>query len=249
MVRCMLYKNKTVNTMFKFMNEDNQLAIMSYLNEVLNRDYINYTNAEQILMTPIFQNNRQSELLSIYSGWNYKHINNAIRGNWNYEENGNMDRLEEFLDIAEQIKDFINNHPTSIGNSLLYRGVNISYFKDYGISKVEELKELEGDYLLDKGFVSTSLLEKSSFYQKKNDLGINYNVEIIYKVPEEFDDLAYIADSSYNKEQYECLINTMNIAKVESVNIDGDNAVINTLLIPKKIYDPYYAKDSSAKSV
>ena len=53
----------------------------------------------------------------------------------------------------------------------------------------------------------------------------------------------------YNEEQNEYLINSGNISRVVNVTVNGDNtAHITAMMIPKFIYDDYYAILRDAKT-
>ena len=103
------------------------------------------------------------------------------------------------------------------------------------------MDSLRGQMLLDKGFVSTSLVEDRCFYKMENDLGLNYNVKIEYLVPEEFTDGICLSSLTYSPGQCEYLINAWNMAKVVDVVHDGDGVVVKACLVPKKVYDEYYS--------
>ena len=94
---------------------------------------------------------------------------------WSYQR-------ERFDKIATDLRDAIDDNQRSIGNVKVFRGVPISYFSEYGISSLDDLRSLKGEFLLDKGFVSTSLVEDDCYYKKENELGLNYNVKIEYSI-------------------------------------------------------------------
>lgn len=239
--------NKDVRSLFRMMGEDKKSLIDSFYNEHSDIDYFEFDNIEQIKMTLGISNvdNSSLELFKIYSGYNFRNINNVLRGNWNYEENGHEKRKIEYEKLAYEMKSFIDNNQNSIGNCMAFRGVTLDYFKSYGIDSLEDLVKLDEKFILDKGFVSTSLIEDRCFFQKENELGMNYNVKIKYLIPEEFEDGIYIGDDnlSYSPQQCEYIINAWNIAKVCSVNVEGDSAEVVAMMIPKKIYDDYYVHE------
>ena len=110
---------------------------------------------------------------------------------------------------------------------------------------------MQGKFMFDKGFVSTSLIEKDCFFQKENTLGLNYNVKIEYLIPDSFGDGMYLGNnnrSSYNPEQSEYLINSGNMSRVANVKVDGDTAVLTVVMIPKSIYDKYYQDQNHIKN-
>ena len=87
-----------------------------------------------------------------------RRINASARGTWNYEAHGHIDEKARFDVIADCLKNAIDENQHSIGNVKVFRGVPLDYFSEYGISSIDEVKSLEGGFLLDKGFVSTSLV-------------------------------------------------------------------------------------------
>ena len=157
--------SKDVKQMMKFISTDKVQAIDEFYNNCFDRDYYEYKDEEVAMMNinvPTLSND-DSDVFLNYSGYNFKNINNALRGRWNYEENGLADK-SYYLEIANKMRDVINNNQTSIGNLKLFRGVSLDYFKDYGISSLQDMMSLKGQFLLDKGFVSTSLVEDDCFY-------------------------------------------------------------------------------------
>lgn len=237
--------SKDVKQMMKFISTDRVNAIDEFYSECIDRDYIEYKDLELALISinvPTLHGEDADVFLN-YSGYNFRNINNVLRGRWNYEENGLADK-SYYEGIANKMEDVINNNQVSIGNLKLFRGVSLDYFKDYGINSLEDMICLKGRYLLDKGFVSTSLVDSKCFYKKENDLGINYNVKIEYLVPEEFTDGICISGLSYSPNQCEYLINAWNMARVVDVIQDGDGVIVKAMLIPKKVYDEYYSYGS-----
>lgn len=183
----------------------------------------------------------ESAILRDYSGFYYKWINAVARGNWDYEVHGHIVNKAKYENAPRVLQKIIDQNQKSIGNVKVFRVVPLSYFSEYGISSLNDLKSLEGSFLLDKGFVSTSLVEESCYYRKPNELGLNYNVKIEYLVPEEFEDGVSIGNVSYSPGQSEYLINVWNIAQVVDVSMDGnDGAIVRALLVPKRVYDKTY---------
>jgi len=240
-------ENKTVNQIFRYISDERKVALQEYSVLSLGREYKEFSTVEEIIF---FTKDREeinyndNEFLKEYSGYNYKHINNTLRNRWNYEENGNIEARPRFLEDGRRLSQIIRRNSTSLGNFKAFRGVDISYFREYGIEKLEDLQQMEGKFLYDSGFVSTSLLESESFFKKENELGINYNIQITYLIPEEFDDGIYLeGDMTYSPNQREYLINNANLARISSVTINEDGtAHLTAVMIPKKIYDEYYEK-------
>ena len=237
----MEYLNNYVGKVFRYIDTEKCELINEYVINGMTKGYRNVDQSEFINNNISYE---EIEFLREYSGYNYKHINNALRGIWNYNDNGNIEAKDRFIRDGKRISDIIINNPSYVNKDFrVYRGVSIDYFKEYGIEKLEDIVNLRGQFMLDKGFVSTSISEKDSFFKKNNELGINYNVMITYLIPKEFDDGIFLyGDMTYSKNQKEYLINSYNIAKVVSVNINDDNtASIVAIIIPKRIYDEYYS--------
>lgn len=102
-------------------------------------------------------------------------------------------------------------------------------------------KDVGHGFLLDKGFVSTSLVEGFCYYRLPNELGLNYNVKIEYLIPEEFEDGISLGNAMYCPSQNEYLINAWNFASVVDVTMDcEDGCVVRAMMIPEKVYDKAY---------
>ena len=234
--------SKDVRRIMRYISPERQNMIGSFCGESVDRQYRTFSDPELALMS-INQPSLVGEDADVflnYSGYNFRNINNAARGRWNYEENGNADKAQ-FEQIASRMKNAIDQNQSSIGNTKFFRGVTLDYFRDYGIHSLEDMDALRGQMLLDKGFVSTSLVEDRCFYKMDNDLGLNYNVKIEYLVPEEFTDGICLSSLTYSPGQCEYLINAWNMAKVVDVIHDGDGVIVKACLVPKKVYDEYYS--------
>ena len=233
--------SKDVKRMMRYISDERQNAMGSFCSEVNDRDYREFSDPELALMSidqpPL--TGEDADVFLNYSGYNFRHINNAARGRWNYEENGSLDK-SQFESIASRMKKCIDENQSSVGNIKVFRGVTLDYFRDYGIHSLDEMDALRGQMLLDKGFVSTSLVEDRCFYKMDNDLGLNYNVKIEYSLPEEFTDGICLSSLTYSPGQCEYLINAWNMAKVVDVIRDGDGVIVKATLVPKKVYDEYY---------
>ena len=237
----MEYLSNNVRKIFRFISDERKKLISEYVIDCMTKGYRNVEQNEFINDNISYED---IEFLREYSGYNYKNINNALRGNWNYDDNGNIENRDRFLKDGRNLSEIIKNNPSYVNKDFrVYRGVSIDYFRDYGIEKIEDLVKLQGQFILDKGFVSTSISEKDSFFKKNNELGVNYNVMITYLIPKEVDDGIFLyGDMTYSSNQKEYLINSYNMAKVVSVNInDDETANIVAIIIPKKIYDEYYS--------
>ena len=130
-----------------------------------------------------------------------------------------------------------------------YRGTTIREFKKYGITTLEDLLSLTNQYLYDTGFTSTSLQEDTSYFKKT--IHEEYcNIEIIYIIPENSNDgIPLLNDQlSYSKNLNEYLLNRCTLSKVLGVKIEGNTAVITTVLIPKHIWDKKQHIETPKKS-
>lgn len=246
--------SKNVKSLFRFIDDSKQNDIDEFVMSGLVRDYQRFSSVPEVVSVfsgPGYISYDDAFYIRKLSGYNYFDINSALRDRWSYDENGNVSRKNDFLKIASKISHIIASNSHSFGDFVTYRGVSLSYFKDYGIDSLEDLKCLEGKFLFDKGFVSTSLVESSSFFKKSIEPGKDYNVKIEYLVPSEFEDGIYIGGNStftYRPEENEYLINGSNLARVASVRIEEDNtATLTAVMIPKSIYDDYYRKKESSQ--
>lgn len=240
-------KSKQIERIFRFLNEDNLISLEEYILTKTKDYYPSFNSEEELLkcFTDSYSTLTEQDLFELryYSGYNYKNINNALRNTWNYNENGNIETRDQYIQLGNKLSEIIERVPQINRSFKTYRGTDISSFKEYGIKKIEELVNMKGQFMYDSAFISTSPIEDKSFYKKENELGINYNIKIEYLVPDDFNDGIYLSDNaSYNPEQQEYLINKGNLSKVLDVSISSDNttATLKTLLIPKKIYDNYY---------
>ncbi len=233
--------SKYVSQVLRWMDPELQDGFYSFCSEAARREYTEYTNLDMALMC-IGKPNYGDEVDAFveYSGVNFRHINSAMRDRWNYEDNGHIDRKERFREVGSRMSSAIDQNQASIGNTKVFRGVTLDYFRDYGIESMDELELMKGNFLCDKGFVSTSLTRDASFYKRETDLGLDYRVGIEYLVPEEFGDGICISNVAYDQDQGEYLINTANMAKVVDVRRDGDGVILTAVLVPKKVYDKYY---------
>lgn len=235
--------SRDIRRVFRLLDTDEVNNISMFSSACSDRDFRTFKDSD-IALIHCDRGGYSEEVKDVfnnYSGFNYRRINASARGKWNYEKHGHSKERDRFDKIAMDLRDAIDENQRSIGNVKVFRGVPLSYFSDYGISSLDELESLKGKFLLDRGFVSTSLVEGDCYYKKENELGLNYNVKIEYLVPEEFEDGVSIGNVSYSPGQNEYLINAWNIASVCDVRMDGeDGAVVTALLVPKKVYDKAY---------
>lgn len=243
----MEHLSSNVKDVFRWIDDEHKNNISEFITDSLYKRYYQVEDNDFINGNINYDD---CSFLREYSGFNYKHINNALRGIWNYEENGHIDNRERFIKDGRRVFDIIENNPSySIQDFMVYRGVTLSYFDDYKLNKdknkkteIEDLVNMKGQFMYDSGFVSTSINDKSSFFKKENELGLNYNVMITYLMPAYFDDGIFLyGDMTYSGYEKEYLINKGNLSYVTDVKINQDGtANITAIMVPKRIYDLGY---------
>ena len=191
----------------------------------------------------------ESLCLRAYSGTRLKFINDVLKDRWSFIDEDCIFNKDEFLKHGSKIRTIIEKNATiGVDNFITYRNLSLDYFKEYGITSVDELSYLNGKFLMDKGFICTSLLENDCFNKKDSNQNEDSNILIAYMVPSDFVDGIYIGGNpnlSYRPENHNYLINVSNLAKVTSVVINEDKtAFISAVMIPKYIYDSYYKKSN-----
>lgn len=254
-----LGESRITNSILRMIGEDSRSVIEHYVADVCSRDFLVINTIEQLnnlfgqssddFMTSL----SQDELLDLrsYTGYNFKNINAILRGNWAYEENGLLtpEVRERFSKLANSIGKIVSKFSIPNVNFMIFRGATLHSFSSYGISALSQLNSLKGKFLYDHGFTSTSIIEESSYFNKKLDTGLNYNVEIRYLISSECNDGALLIDkdTSYSTTQNEFLLNKGSLSKVIDVKIDEVNntAILTVVLIPKKVYDLGYQVDKS----
>lgn len=175
-----------------------------------------------------------------YTGLNFKKINAILRNNWNYEELYKKTEEEEqkLREDISMIDEIISSFPPNKNAFITYRGSSVASYKKYGIDSIEELKCLEGKYLYEEGYTSTSLDEKESYYNKEINGTIN-NIKTVYIIPPYSNDGMPLTSSvlSYSPNQKEYLLGRNCLSKVVDVKIDGNSAIVTAVLIPQKIWN------------
>lgn len=245
----MIGESKITKMVLKMLGNNVIDEINYYIDDVSSRNFFVMNSLEDI--DNLFRNSVDSFLLSLteeelldlrsYTGYNFKNINAILRGNWTYDVNGLLDqnKVNELRKLAANISDILGKFKTPSFDFVAFRGTTIKSFSDYGIRNIEDLQYLKGKYLYEQGFISTSLLEDTCYFNKKLETLENYNIEIKYLIPSEFEGGALIMDSNttYSTNQNEFLLDNNSLSKVVDVVIDGDNAILTVVIIPKKIYD------------
>ena len=175
-----------------------------------------------------------------YTTFDFSNINAILRDNWTYERNGRLteERKTELLEYARKFSGLIDAFPPTPRSFIAYRGTTLSEFKKYGITTIDELMLMKGKFLYENGFTSTSLTEKDSFYNKQM-MGSFKNIEIKYIVPENSQDGIPLTrdELSFLPSENEYVINKDALSKVLDVKIEGNNAIVTVVLIPKRIWN------------
>lgn len=237
----MEHLSSNVKDVFRWIDEEHKNNISEFITDSLYKGYYQVEDNDFINGNINYDD---CSFLREYSGFNCKHINNALRGIWNYEENGHIDNRERFIEDGRRVFNIIENNPSYVDKDFrVYRGVTLSYFREYGINNLEDLVNMKGQFMYDSGFVSTSINLEDSFFQKDNELGLNYNIMINYLMPAYFDDGIFLyGDMTYSCYEKEYLINKGNLSYVTDVKISEDGtANLFAVMIPKRVYDDYYA--------
>ncbi|MBE6155052.1 MAG: hypothetical protein E7163_05765 [Firmicutes bacterium] len=242
--------NKNVRYILSFIGIENVELIEAYIENILRQEFVDFSSEEDI--TKVLEEYANSytgklalneiETIRSYTGFRFRELNAVLRNNWNYEINGKLtDEIRrEYLSLSEDIKQIIAKTTDLPTNIKTYRGVSIDAFSGYGIRKINDLKYLEGKYLYESGFTSTSLVEKNCFFYNQSDWGTKSNILIEYLVPSSDDGIWLNNDLlSYSASQNEFLINSASLFKVLNVEVNNldDTVKMQVMLIPKKMWN------------
>ena len=252
--------DRATNMVLKYAINDRLEEMDFYVDDVVNREYVSFNDVEHVNsffinnIDNMYNNYNYEELsdLRYYTGTSFKEVNAILRNNWTYEVNGELTKEKQtnYRVMASNISGIINSKGTELNsNILVYRGVSISAFKNFGVNILADLISLKGQYVYDSGFVSTSLIRSKSFFDRQLDYHEPCNIEIEYLIPNESADGVPLINTelSYNSnEQTEYLINSGNLSKVVDVVYDDVNnkAYVKMVYIPKKVWDLSYRKDN-----
>ena len=248
--------SKNVRRIFKFLDDNTKRNIDEYIKYAMTRNYSFFNCKEDFenifsFIDEYLESISEDNLLEIrsYTGYNFRNINNILRGTWNYDENGLLtDEIKNNnLHAADVISKEIAKFPHPQANFVTYRGSNIKGFHKYGITELSDLKNLKDKFLYEEGFTSTSFMENSCFFGKQNEYGKNCNIEVRYFITDECNDGIFLANSylSYSDNQNEYLLDKNTLSKVINVDIDSNNntAVISAIVIPKKLWNLVEARN------
>lgn len=249
-----------VKTLLKFIGKEKVEELDFYVNDLLNKEYMTFNSEDEIKST--FNNTAinklsEEEKLNVraYTGYAFRRINSLLRGVWNYELNGALtDEIKQDAKSKEEyIKKAINKVDVLPFGMKAYRGVSLSNFRDYGITKLEDLPLLKNQFLFERGFTSTSLIKKENYANKTLEWGEQANIEIEYLIPENSEDAILLNDYSlsFNPNVCEYLINAGSLFKVMNVEVNNENntAKMFVALIPQKIWDPLEYEHRKQSSV
>lgn len=254
-----LGESRVTNMVLKMLGSDKVIEVNNYVDDVCSRDFIVMSSKKQV--NNIFNNSldeflsslSEEELLNLrsYTGYNFWNINSILRNNWRYETNGvlTQEKKEEFMKMSDMVSKIINKFNMPDVNFVSFRGTTLDSFSSYGIKELSQLENLEGRFLYEQGFTSTSVLEESSYFKKTLDDGRFCNIGIRYLIPSESDDGVLLMDNnvSYSVNQNEFLLNSGSLSKVIDVKIDKNTntATLTVVLVPKKVYDIDYNKSKN----
>lgn len=248
--------SKLTKYLFSYLEPGKEEEIDIYIGDALTRDYISLESDEQVKemfgeMAAEFTfglTYKEALCLRSYSGFSHKEINALLRDKWNYEQHGLLtdEKRRDYSETAQEVEKVLFKFPSLDKNLKVYRGVTLAQFRDYGIYNLEELTAMQGKYFYDSGFTSTSLVRSSSLYNTEAFQIGKRNIEIEYLIPEECHDGALLLDdyTSHYKSENEYLINSSNLIRIISVDVDKENntAFLRAILVPKKVWDPRAVK-------
>jgi len=239
----------TTNYVLNYIGKDKLENIDTYVDELRLREYIKFNNIAEIdaVLEPSIisflekLSFQEEQSIKDYTGLAFKNINAILRDKWNYEENGLLTeqiRISTEKRIRELEEIFKKTVPLPM-DIITYRGVNIRTFYSYGVTALDKLPLLEGQYFFEKGFTSTSLIKDTSFFDTTSENGLLRNIEIEYMIPQESDDgMALITENlSCSTQQNEFLIRNGTLSKIISVTIENDKAHIKMAIIPQQVWN------------
>ena len=243
--------SKTTDMVLRYISDEKKQEMEDFISEIFFEKFLEIKNNEQL--KSVFKDNlyeflnsvTQDELLDLrtYTGYNFKNINAILRNNWAYEENGLLteEQKRKFLILSQKISEIIKKFPRLPYNFITYRGTTLSSFSKYGISNINDLQSLKGNYMYEEGFTSTSVIEDTCYFNKQLETGLNYNIKLKYLVSSEYDEgvLLQNNDMSYSTNQNEYLINKGSLSKVIDVNVDKElnQAELTLVIVPRKKWD------------
>lgn len=242
----------TTRFLLRQLDQETLDSLELYVGEMNDREFLTCLSAEEVegyfgdKVDEYIDSLSPDDMASLreYTGYFFRFINNVMRGKWNYQENGQLteENQSRYLASGQSVKKLIHKFPGLNTNLKTYRGVSIRAFQDYGITQLEDLVHMQGKYMYEKGFSSTSVVRSHSFFEKKQDWGDYCNIEIEFLIPEESNDGALLLKDSlsYSEGQLEYVLNSDSLFKITTVKVDSENnrAYLTAVLIPKILWDP-----------
>ena len=229
--------------------EQKDTIIENYASDIAQEPIVMFHNEKEISdyfreMNKKFNEENNEECLNnfrYYTGSSYTKVNELLRGIWDYEINGERtkEKINLYTQMIEQMEKSLNKVSELPSNIVTYRGTNLKTFAAYNINSLDDLKSLEGNYIYDNSFVSTSLLEKGCMFQKETSYFGTYNILVKYIIPRDSKEGLPIFNSQYADES-EYLINRGSLVKVMDTFVTNGCAYITCVLIPRKLWSKDY---------
>ena len=246
--------NKVVNMVLNYIGEERLEEIDDYVAFIKHNAAVTFNTPQDVriafhdYMRELYDNTKYEDVEKIryYTGVSYNKINGVLRDKWDYEKNGILtdDIVSNMRQIADDISETIKKSPGLADYIKTYRGASLSSFKDYGVTTLNDLKDLVGQYIYERGFTSTSLIRENSFFDRKLEYHSPCNIEIEYLIPKESNEGIPLTTQllSYSSSQNEYLINKGSLSKIVDVVVDEteNKAYLKAVLIPKRVWDLSY---------
>ena len=243
-------KDSTTNFVLKCIGEDGINEIDNYVEQMCTENFKVFNNGEEVddyffnYLDELKRNLTYEDINNIkdYTNRCYSRINDLLRNKWNYEINGRLTETDkqEYRQLASDIDQIIKNSPIIPENLVVFRGVNINAFYDFGINNLDSLVEMKNQYMYQQGFTSTSLVQESSLSGQNNWYG-NINISMKIMIPKDNNEGMILgSNNSVYSEEKEYLITAGTLIKILDVNVIGNEAKITAMYIPKRIWDRNY---------
>ncbi len=225
--------------------------LKKYINQSINAEPKTYGSPEEFMnANPGYMEAMHSlsaedkKALREYTGYYYTWINSLSRGFWDYRKMGPQTDEQEahYQEIIKHVRAAIDHAPAPAEDFVTYRGTNMRTFTGYDIGSIRNLKKMQGQFFVEKGFMSTSLSRNRSFlnHDFSGTLHDNCNIEIIYHIPAGSNDSAALLseDVSSAVAQQEVVINNYTLNYISDVTIvSPDHAIVDMVMVPKNLYD------------
>jgi len=227
-------------------------ALTNYINKMVNTEPRDYSSPEEFKeANPGYvealhnMSYKDKNALRRYTGMDYIGINCISRYGWDYPKMGlyNQAKEEYYKEAIENVSEAINHAPTPSEDLVTHRGTNIRTFVGYDIGTISNLKKMQGQFLAEKGFLSTSLTKKHSYVNQdfSNTLHEECNIEVYYHIPAGAKGAAALLTSDVSQvlEQQEVVIDKDTLNYISEVTIVSPNhAIVDMIMIPKELDSP-----------